>query len=317
MNPNIVDFSNFPNELYWFGTEIIRIEYNRPTLLYHLTDVFGITNSIDAFDFEQRVALTPYRAYLRATWTKSSGNIRFSIYDYMAMFSSWSSQWGSVDSMHDELRSYAKRNVDLMDIWYEGMKPNDPSLPFNVLIGEDISFSKLYNFTDIQWADKHINKFKASLYSGQIFVAHLIPPKLYLYELPELDIFKPKIDKFLYCIDTAVPEEEEIFISFMGVKIVKKISGKVLDVLTRRYEIFCQSPTPTNVVLMFQTMEAIIMNKAKEGDLDSFLEGTGGKALERFEKLKNLALSTQHSEERQSAADKCYKSFQKLMGEVR
>lgn len=225
-----------------------------------------------------------------------------------------------LSNLIEDLKSYAKRGIDLMGIWYEGMTKNDPTQPFNIMVGENIKIPKLYGYTSVHWTTDRYNHIgvNADIPEGQLFVAAIQQKRLHLYELPELEIFKPKIDKFLYLIDTEVLDQAEVFIAFMGIKIVKKFgAANAADVLTHIYKIFQSQPTPSNVLRMFQTMEAIILKKAKDGQLDDLTTGEGEKWLTRFDKLKALALSTPHHEERHSAADKCYKAFLHILEETK
>jgi len=79
------------------------------------------------------------------------------------------------------------------------------------------------------------------------------------------------------------------------------------NLLDKRKLIFNSAPTAMNTILLFQLMDAIVLNDFKTGTLD--LDRTGERNLTRLEKLKNLALDTKFNEERKNAVDKAFMQF--------
>lgn len=160
---------------------------------------------------------------------------------------------------------------------------------------------------------------RMNLLKGKQFVLQIpdngILP-LSLYEFPETSNFRSsgitaKTDLILL-LDPWEPEQPELVetvYNLHGIKLMKKFDIKdAKTLLDKRRTIFTNAPTATNTILIFQLMDAIILNDFKTGVLD--LDAGGEKNLVRLEKLKNLALSTKFNEERKSAVDKCFFQFE-------
>ncbi len=215
--------------------------------------------------------------------------------------------------------------------WEVIMKEIKPTL---VKIGEDIPLHFISKFATARWLGSS-GKFNSSsmsrmpsqrskLEKDTFFVFTFDKDKsqpVNLFEYPidhSIAPLKPKTEFWLHLASTENFEIEDFDSEFFvgcGVKIVKKFTSDNAGVmLERRYDIFLKQPTATNTVLVFQIMDAVIMDKAKSGHLDSMLEGPNEKTIDRIEKLKSLALGTNHAEERKLAVAKCFQSFKKLMG---
>jgi hypothetical protein len=135
-------------------------------------------------------------------------------------------------------------------------------------------------------------------------------PPFYLFEFPVNQFIYPKTD-IVMLIDPYTCDQdyltEEIFHAY-GIKLMKKFDIKdARKLLETRRKAFEAAPTATNVILLFQLMDAIILNDFKTGTLD--LNKTGEKNLVRLEKLKSLALDTKFNEERKNAVDKCFLQY--------
>lgn len=86
------------------------------------------------------------------------------------------------------------------------------------------------------------------------------------------------------------------------------IVGLAFTNLKLRIELFNRVPSGINMVLAFEVIEAIIMNEYKHGRM-KFNE----KRLERYEKLKNLALGNLNFNERKLAFTRSIQAFEKIM----
>lgn len=136
-------------------------------------------------------------------------------------------------------------------------------------------------------------------------------PPFYLFEFPINDTIQPKTDLVLL-VDPYIPEDdyltEEVYHAY-GIKLMKKFDIKDARLLLdKRKLVFNSAPTATNTILLFQLMDALVLNDFKTGALD--LNRTGERNLIRLEKLKNLALDTKFNEERKSAVDKAFMQFE-------
>lgn len=82
-----------------------------------------------------------------------------------------------------------------------------------------------------------------------------------------------------------------------------------LDQLKARIKLFRNVPSATNLILAFNDMEGLILflYKLNRIDIDT-------KNIERFDKLKNLALGTNFIEERKLAFAKSLEGFNKITG---
>lgn len=135
-------------------------------------------------------------------------------------------------------------------------------------------------------------------------------PPFYLFEFPSNQGLQPKTDHVLL-IDPYIPEEDfltDCVYHKFGIKIMRKFDIKdARKLLDTRKTVFNSTPSATNTILLFQLMDAIVLNDFKTGTLD--LDKTGEKNLVRLEKLKNLALDTKFNEERKNAVDKAFMQF--------
>jgi hypothetical protein len=140
-----------------------------------------------------------------------------------------------------------------------------------------------------------------------------------LFEFPTHNLIKPKSDYVLY-LDPYGPSETdieltEVYLHIKGIKVIKKYDIKQAhELLIKRKNLFLSAPTATNTILLFQLMDAIILNEFKQGTLD--LDASREKTLTRLEKLKNLAAGTKFNEERKLAVENCFTQFDKLIVKV-
>ena len=74
-----------------------------------------------------------------------------------------------------------------------------------------------------------------------------------------------------------------------------------------RLELFKRIPSATNMLLAYNLIEEVTLKVFQEGN-KTFED----KSIERFDKLKNLALSTKFIEERKLAFEKSVETFKKL-----
>lgn len=241
------------------------------------------------------------------------------VYDYMDLLTYQDSNY--IYDWLDDLKVDRLRGIDPSQHWFKDMIPfKDPTL---VEIGEDIKILYLGGYAQIKWVPTNWQRGypfnDTHLRANTYFI--------YLHKIGEFELFeypkdnskapiKPKTDYTLFLSTTNVLDLEEECYNNGVIKIVKLFkSANAVTMLERRLKLFQQSPTATNTVLLFQIMDAIIMDKANTGLLDSFLEGDGEKTIKRIEKLKNLALGTSFHEERKVATERCVESFKKLIGD--
>ena len=86
---------------------------------------------------------------------------------------------------------------------------------------------------------------------------------------------------------------------------------EVLTVRLRfRLALFRRVPTATNMILAYGLIEELTMLHYKQNKLD--VTDATEKAVDRFEKLKNLALSTKFIAERKTAFERSFDVFKKL-----
>ena len=76
-----------------------------------------------------------------------------------------------------------------------------------------------------------------------------------------------------------------------------------------RLELFKRIPSATNMLLAYNLVEECTLKVFATGDKDF-----DDKSIERFDKLKNLALGTKFIEERKLAFSKSIEIFKKLTG---
>lgn len=77
-----------------------------------------------------------------------------------------------------------------------------------------------------------------------------------------------------------------------------------------RLELFKRIPSGTNMLLAYNLIEELTLLKFSSGTLD--ITDEVNKSIEKFDKLKNLALSTKFIEERKLAFEKSKELFVKL-----
>lgn len=140
-------------------------------------------------------------------------------------------------------------------------------------------------------------------------------PPFMLYEFPVNQGMVPKTDVLLF-IDPWTPDVDDCLVDYIykgfGISLMKKFDISQAGILLKnRKKLFDAAPTATNTILLFQLMDAIILNDFKTGALD--LDRTGERNLIRLEKLKNLALSTKFNEERKNAVDKSFLQFEMIV----
>lgn len=182
-----------------------------------------------------------------------------------------------------------------------------------VMIGMDVDLRYLSSTSFV------VKPLKGSSYNGYILRKGTFwvlnepvqdTPPFYLFEFPNNQGLQPKTDHVLL-IDPYIPEEDfltDCVYHKFGIKIMRKFDIKdARKLLDTRKTVFNSTPSATNTILLFQLMDAIVLNDFKTGTLD--LDKTGEKNLVRLEKLKNLALDTKFNEERKNAVDKAFMQF--------
>lgn len=182
-----------------------------------------------------------------------------------------------------------------------------------VMIGMDVDLRYLSSTSFVVKPLKGSSYNGTTLRRGTFWVLHepiKDTPPFYLFEFPSNQGLQPKSDLVLL-IDPYIPKEDfltECVYHKFGIKIMKKFDIKdARKLLDTRKTVFSSAPTATNTILLFQLMDAIVLNYFKSGVLD--LDKTGEKNLVRLEKLKNLALDTKFNEERKNAVDKAFMQF--------
>jgi hypothetical protein len=81
--------------------------------------------------------------------------------------------------------------------------------------------------------------------------------------------------------------------------------------LNIRLELFRRIPTATNMILAYNLIEEIVLKVMSAGNIDISAEVT--KYIERFDKLKNLALDTKYINERKLAFNRSVDVYLKLV----
>lgn len=225
------------------------------------------------------------------------------------------------------IRGISYDTTDIVDIFYRNYKyrikealVNNPQLLKMpkpemklVMIGMDVDLRYLSSTSFV------VKPLKGSSYNGYILRKGTFwvlnepvqdTPPFYLFEFPNNQGLQPKTDHVLL-IDPYIPEEDfltDCVYHKFGIKIMRKFDIKdARKLLDTRKTVFNSTPSATNTILLFQLMDAIVLNDFKTGTLD--LDKTGEKNLVRLEKLKNLALDTKFNEERKNAVDKAFMQF--------
>jgi hypothetical protein len=103
-------------------------------------------------------------------------------------------------------------------------------------------------------------------------------------------------------------QDQGIQVSFM----TDKTSKEAMRIRLRiRLELFRRVPTATNMVLAYNLIEEIILKNVQEGSSD--ISDEMNKMIDRFDKLKNLALGTKYINERKLAFDRSVQVFEKMV----
>ena len=198
---------------------------------------------------------------------------------------------------------------------FQAMKPEIKL----VEIGTDIEGLDLFKLKDKVNVVKSCNGYAFKFFKGE----HLLlsfPPEgklpISIFEWYKAPLIKPKTDLVLFLAPYHPHEDVLIFPYYQnhGLNIMKKFSIEdAKKLLIQRKAIFEASPTAVNLILLFQLMDAIILNEYKTGSLevDSGIE----KRLVRLEKLKNLAKGTKYNEERKLAVVNCFTQYGMIFGE--
>lgn len=223
--------------------------------------------------------------------------------------------------------SYNPDTTDIVDIFYRNYKyrikealVNNPQLLKMpkpemklVMIGMDVDLRYLSSTSFVVKPLKSSSYNSYVLRKGTFWVLNepvQDTPPFYLFEFPSNQGLQPKTDHVLL-IDPYIPEEDfltDCVYHKFGIKIMRKFDIKdARKLLDTRKTVFNSTPSATNTILLFQLMDAIVLNDFKTGTLD--LDKTGEKNLVRLEKLKKLALDTKFNEERKNAVDKAFMQF--------
>lgn len=223
--------------------------------------------------------------------------------------------------------NYDSDTTDIVDIFYRNyeyrikealvnnpqlLKMPKPEMKL-VMIGMDVDLRYLSSTSFV------VKPLKGSSYNGYVLRKGTFwvlnepvqdTPSFYLFEFPSNQGLQPKTDHVLL-IDPYIPEEDfltDCVYHKFEIKIMRKFDIKdARKLLDTRKTVFNSTPSATNTILLFQLMDAIVLNDFKTGTLD--LDKTGEKNLVRLEKLKNLALDTKFNEERKNAVDKAFMQF--------
>lgn len=103
-------------------------------------------------------------------------------------------------------------------------------------------------------------------------------------------------------------QDKGLQLSFMD-KTKINSSDALLVRLKIRLELFNRVPTATNMLLAYNLIEEITLNSFSQG---KDITDEVNKQIERFDKLKNLALSTKYIAERKLAFSRSLDTFKKL-----